>query len=219
MRARMTEAYGLSIPDRLCDVCAPKRCAVIVYDLQNGIISQISSGRQIVERSRVLLDAARLGGYRVFFTRHMSLPNAVAGVGQLRRAMVWQGKQRPEETRPFFLQGSPPWEIASELGPKEGEVIVDKITMSAFEGTFLSLAMRDAHLDCFIIAGIALEVGIGPTVRHALDLNLCPVLVTDACGSKTVDAREKMMDTLKETGEILAVSLAEVLSAMKATPD
>jgi nicotinamidase-related amidase len=215
----MTEAYGLSIPDRLFDVCAPKRCAVIIYDLQNGIISQISSGRQIVERSRVLLDAARLGGYRVFFTRHMSLPNAVAGVGQLRRAMVWQGKQRPEETRPFFLQGSPPWEIASELGPKEGEVIVDKITMSAFEGTFLNLAMRDAHLDCFIIAGIALEVGIGPTVRHALDLNLCPVLVTDACGSKTVDAREKMMDTLKETGEILAVSSAEVLSAMKAAPD
>jgi nicotinamidase-related amidase len=117
------------------------------------------------------------------------------------------------------LQGSPPWEIVAELGPKGGEVIVDKITMSAFEGTFLNLAMRDAHLDCFIIAGIALEVGIGPTVRHGLDLNLCPVLVTDACGSKTADAQQKMMATLVETGEVLAVSSAEVLSAMKTTLD
>jgi biuret amidohydrolase len=211
----MTEAYGLSIPDQLTDVCAPARCAVIIYDMQKGIVSQIDSGHQIVERCGVLLEAARAGNYRVFFTRHVSLPNVVAGVGQLRRAMVWQQKKRPEETRPLFLQGSAPWEIVPELAPKEGEVIIDKITMSAFEGTFLNLAMRDARLDCFIIAGIALEVGIGPTVRHALDLNLFPVLVTDACGSKTIDAQEKTTATLKETGEVLAVSSAAVLAVMK----
>jgi nicotinamidase-related amidase len=211
----MTEAYGLSIPDQLSEVCAPARCAVIIYDMQQGIVSQIGSGRQILERCRALLEAARAGSYRVFFTRHVSLPNGVAGIGQLRRAMVWQQKKRPQETRPLFLQGSALWEIVPELAPKEGEVIIDKITMSAFEGTFLNLAMRDASLDCFIIAGIALEVGIGPTVRHALDLNFIPVLVTDACGSKTVDAQEKTMATLKETGEVLAVSSAEVLAAMK----
>lgn len=211
----MTEAYGLSIPDQLREICAPARCAVIIYDMQKGIVSQIGSGRQIVERCQGLLEAARAGSYRVFFTRHVSLPNVVAGVGQLRRAMVWQQKKRPEETRPFFLQGSALWEIVPELAPKEGEVIIDKITMSAFEGTFLNLAMRDAHLDCFIIAGIALEVGIAPTVRHGLDLNLVPVLVTDACGSKTLDIQEKTMATLKETGEVLAVSSAELLAAMK----
>ena len=64
-------------------------------------------------------------------------------------------------------------------------MIVDKITMSAFEGTYLNLAMRDAGLDSFLIVGIALDIGIEPTVRQALDLNYFPVLVTDACGSKT----------------------------------
>ena len=49
--------------------------------------------------------------------------------------------------------------------------------------------MRDAHLEAFIIAGIALEVGIEPTVRHGADLNYVPVVVTDACGSKTADAK------------------------------
>jgi len=212
----MTEAYGLSIPDQLSEVCTPARCAVVIYDMQRGIIPQIAAGPAIVLLCRKLLEAARAGGYRVFFTRHFFLPNAVAGVGQLRRAMVWQRKKKPEETKPFFLQGSPLWEIVPELAPREGEVIIDKITMSAFEGTFLNLAMRDAHLDCFVIAGIALEVGIGPTVRHGLDLNLCPVLVTDACGSKTPDAREQTMATLRETGEVLASPSADVMSAMTA---
>jgi len=210
----MTKAYGLYIPDQLVDVCTPARSALIVYDMQVGIVPQISAGREIVALCHRLLEAARIGGYRIFFTRHFFLPNAVAGVGQLRRAMVWQHTKKPEETRPFFLQGSPPWEIVPELAPREGEVVIDKITMSAFEGTFLNLAMRDAHLDCFIIAGIALEVGLGPTVRQGLDLNLCPVLVTDACGSKTADAREHTMATLKETGEVFAFSSAEVLAAM-----
>lgn len=210
----MTKAYGLSIPDRLNEVCTPERCALVIYDMQKGIVPQIDTGPDILLLCRKLLETARAGGYRVFHTRHFFLPNAVAGVGQLRRAMVWQQKKTPEETKPFFLQGSPGWEIVPELAPQEGEVILDKITMSAFEGTFLNLAMRDAHLDSFIIAGIALEVGIGPTVRHALDLNLCPVLVTDACGSKNMAAREHALASLRETGEVFAASSADVLSAM-----
>src|SRR6516162_9277049 len=211
----MPQAYGLSIPDQLSEVCAPARCAVIIYDMQKGVVPQISAGTEIVTFCRQLLDAARAGGYRIFFTRHLFLPNALAGVGQLRRAMVWQQKKRAEETKPFFLQGSPLWEIVPELAPREGEVVIDKITMSAFEGTYLNLALRDAHLDAFVIAGIALEVGIGPTVRHALDLNLCPLVVTDACGSKTAELKEQTMAALQETGEIFASSSAEVLSAMK----
>ena len=31
--------------------------------------------------------------------------------------------------------------------------------MSAFEGTYLDIALRDANLETFIIVGIALEVG------------------------------------------------------------
>lgn len=211
----MTQGYGLSIPGQLSEACSPARCALVIYDMQQGIASQISKGREIASRCRTLLQAARAAEYRIFFTRHLFLPNTVAGMGQLRRAMVWQHKTKPEETKPAFLQGSSSWEILPELAPREGEVIIDKITMSAFEATFLGLAMRDAHLDCFMIAGIALEVGIGPTARHALDLNFCPVVVTDACGSKTESAREQTLMALKETGEVFAVSAADVLSAMK----
>lgn len=70
-----------------------------------------------------------------------------------------------------------------ELAPLEREAVSDKLAMSAFSGTFLDMAMRDLGLDCFAICGIAREIGIEPTVRHAADLGYVPIIVEDACGA------------------------------------
>src|SRR5882757_2305637 len=211
----MKQAFGISVLETLAEICTPSSCALLIYDMQVGIVPQINEGQEILDRCKQLLDAARSGGFRIFFTRHFYLPNQAAGSGQLRRAMVWQRKDDPADTTPFIPQGSKGWEIVPELGPREGEVIVDKITMSAFEGTFLNLAMRDAHLEAFIIAGIALEVGIEPTVRHGLDLNYVPIVVTDACGSKTAEAKARSLSSLEETGEAISISTSALVSALK----
>jgi biuret amidohydrolase len=211
----MKHAFGLHVPEKLEEICTPSRCALIVYDMQVGIVPQIAEGPAILNRCQQLLTAARAGGFRVFFMRHIFLPNRAAGVGQLRRAMVWQRKSDPIDTKPLITQGSPPWQIVSELAPQEDEVVIDKITMSAFEGTFLNLALRDAHLEAFIIAGIALEIGIEPTVRHGVDLNYIPIVVTDACGSKTQQLKERSLATLEETGEVITVDTTRLAALMK----
>jgi nicotinamidase-related amidase len=207
-------AFGLSVPEDLKDLCDPSRSALIIYDMQNGIVPQIGEGPAIASRCLELLNAARSNGFRIFFTRHLFLPNSVVGSGQLRRAMIWQHLDDPAKTKPYMTQGSFSWQIVSQLAPMEGEVVIDKITMSAFEGTFLNLALRDAHLQSIIIAGIAIDVGIEPTVRHALDLNYVPVLVQDACGSKTSEAKQRSMATLAATGEVLTPTTTEVVALM-----
>lgn len=212
----MKQAFGISIPQSLSEICASERCALVIYDMQAGIVPQIPDGQRIVTGCRTLLEAARVAGMRVFFTRHFFLPNRSSGVGQLRRAMIWQRKTDPDEIGPMIPHGSDAWQIVPELAPREDEVIIDKITMSAFESTFLNLALRDAHLDSFIIAGIALEVGIEPTVRHGADLNLIPVVAADACGSKTQEAYERSLATMKETGEVIVCPVAEIVSALSA---
>jgi biuret amidohydrolase len=210
----MKKAFGLQVPENLQDIVTPSRCALIVYDMQAGIVPQISSGLEIQRQCVLLLEAARKAGFRIFHTRHFFLPTAAAGVGQLRRAMVWQRKEEPQETTCFIAQGSPAFQIVAELEPREGEVVVDKITMSAFEGTFLNLAMRDAGIDSFLIAGIALEIGIEPTVRQGLDLNYLPVVVTDACGAKTEELKHRSLATLNETGEVFMASSADITKLM-----
>jgi nicotinamidase-related amidase len=207
----MPDANGLCIPTKLTDVCKPSRTALIVYDMQVGVASQLNDGEVVSDRCAALLAHARKAGYPIYFTRHRWLPNRLAGVGQFRRAMIWQRADDPLKTAPPFVPGSAAWQIVAELTPKDDECVIDKITMSAFEGTFLNIAMRDAKLDAFIIAGIALEVGIAPTIRHGADLNYIPIVVTDACGSRTAEDKERVLAEFAGTGEVIAIDTKTLL--------
>jgi biuret amidohydrolase len=211
----MKSAFGVSIPEGLSEICNPNRCALILYDMQAGIVPQVAEGPQVVDACARLLDSARKTNMRVFYTRHMFLPNRAAGAGQLRRAMIWQRKSDPAETVPMMLQGADSWQIVPELAPIAGDVIIDKITMSAFESTFLNLALRDTQLQAFIIAGIAMEVGIEPTVRHGSDLNFIPVIASDACGSRSQELKNRSLATLKETGEVILSSVEDICSNLR----
>jgi nicotinamidase-related amidase len=203
---------GRRIPTTVAEICDPRFAALIVYDMQVGVVSQIANGETITSSVGRLLEAARASGMPVYFTRHCWLPDRYAGVAQQRRAMIWQHKADPADTRVPFDVGSAPWEIVPELSPRRDEVVIDKITMSCFAGTFLELAMRDAGLTSFLIAGIALEVGIEPSVRHALDLNYIPLVVTDACGSGDPAAHRRSLDTLAFTGEVLTAEVTDVVN-------
>ena len=101
----MQHAYGLRIPQTLEEVCHPTRLALLVYDMQVGILRQLSAPEVVTGRVASVLSAAREGGYRIFFSRHMSLPNELAGVAQLRMAMAWQRLDDVNQVRPAFLRG------------------------------------------------------------------------------------------------------------------
>ena len=215
----MEHAFGLDIPSTLAEVCHPQRTALIVYDMQVGIVSQIADGHQVVERIRGALEAARSGGYRVFFTRHMSLPNEVAGVVQLRTAMAWQHVDHIARVKPAFLRDTPGFQIAPEVAPLPSEGVVDKITMSAFEGTFLDIAFRDSGINSFVIVGIALEVGIEPTVRHGMDLSYIPVVLTDACGFGNSAAAQRSLAALAFAGGSIQCDCAALIEVLRTTSE
>ncbi|MFI9403809.1 cysteine hydrolase [Nocardia sp. NPDC052316] len=210
----MRNAFGLSIPQTVADACDPRRMAVLIYDMQVGIVGQIPDGDKIVHACVQLRDAARAGGFRVFYTRHMSLPIAASGVAQLRTAMQWQRVDDPNELRSSFPQGSPQYQLIPELTPDADEMVFDKITMSAFAATPLDIALRDCGIDSYAVAGIAMEVGIEPTVRHSLDLGYLPIMVTDACGAGHQEAAERAYATLEFAGGSLTTDTAALIELM-----
>ena len=148
--------------------------------MQVGIVPQIKDGPAILTKVLTLLEASRRAGIRTIFTRHMSLPPELMGGFQYRMAMAWQRKQDPAEVSSPFLRDSPAFQLVPELRPLPSEAIFDKLAMSAFEGTPLQFTLRDCGIRSLILAGIALEVGIEPTCRHAADLGIIPILVRDA---------------------------------------
>jgi nicotinamidase-related amidase len=199
----MEHIHGLDIPTKLDDVCDQRRMAVLVYDMQQGICSQIKKGNQVIRQVGRVLSAARATNMRVVFTRHLSLPKNWMGVSQFRTAMAWQKKDKPDDVAPWFLRDTPSFQLVPELTPRPDEVVFDKITMSAFEGTPLALALRDCAILSVAIVGIAVEIGIEPTARHAADLGFIPVILADACGAGDEVAALRSLDSLRFAGDTI----------------
>ena len=208
----MEKAYGLEIPQTLAEICHPERTALLVYDLQVGVISQLpkEKGEYITKQVIRVLQAARKGGFRVFFGRHLSLPKEAAGVFQLRQAMMWQRTNKISEVNPWFVRDSDRFQLIPELSPLPSEVIFDKITMSAFEGTFLDIALRDCGINSFVIVGVATEIGIEPTIRHGSDRGYLPVMVTDACGAGDDEAGERSLESLKFISDAMLTNVETI---------
>lgn len=211
----MEHAFGLDIPRTLEEVCDPRRLALIVYDMQVGILRQIENGPEITAKVQEVVRVARETGVRVFYMRHLSLPKELMGVFQLRMAMAWQRKERVEDVQPWFLRDSPGFQLVREMAPLASEAIFDKITMSAFEGTPLDIALRDCGINAFAIVGVATEIGIEPTVRHGADLGYIPIVVRDACGAGRRAAGERSIATLEYLGDALFTTVDELAGVLR----
>jgi nicotinamidase-related amidase len=213
----LQRAYGLEVPQNLKEACDPQRLALIVYDMQVGILRQIQGGDAITAKVAEVLRVAREAGIRVFYFRHLSLPKELMGVFQLRMAMAWQRVGSVDEVKPWFLRDSPGFQILPEVAPLPSEAVFDKITMSAFEGTPLDIALRDCGINAFLIAGVAMEIGIEPTVRHGADLGYIPIVVTDACGAGHPEAGERALASLRYLGDALFADVAEIRDLLSTT--
>jgi len=62
----MKSAFGVSVPEGLSEICSSNRCALIIYDMQAGIVPQLTEGPQVVARVREALSCCPQGRYAGF---------------------------------------------------------------------------------------------------------------------------------------------------------
>jgi nicotinamidase-related amidase len=136
------------------------------------------------------------------------------GASQFRQAMSWQRVDDPENVQPCFLRDSPAFQIVKDVEPLTSEAVFDKLAMSAFEGTPLTMALRDCGIQSFMIVGVATEIGIDITCRHAADLGFAPILVRDACGAGHQNAAERAFQTLEFLGDTVLSDVQTVGAAL-----
>jgi nicotinamidase-related amidase len=204
----------MTIPTTLADWLTPDRTALLVYDMQIGIARQVEGSEETALRIADIVAAARRAGMRIAFCRHLSLPKPWMGLFATRMAMTWQRTDDPEQVKPWFLRDSEAVRIIPELQPQEQDFVFDKLGMSAFEGTPLALAMRDAGLSALAICGIAMEIGIEPTCRQAADLGIVPILIEDACGSGHAEAAKRSVESLRFMGDTIVTNTEGFLQAV-----
>jgi biuret amidohydrolase len=202
----MQTAFGLNIPMTLEDVCHPAKMALLVYDMQVGIAQQLPGSVEFIQQVKQVVEVARSHQMRIFFSRHTTLPKELAGVSQLKGAMALQRVSTVAEVQPNFLPNSAAHAIVPDLALLPSEVAFDKLTMSAFVGSYLDLALRDARIEAIAVVGAVLEFGIEPTIRNAADLGYSPVLISDACYSFSEPSRARSLANLQSTSFITDIN-------------
>lgn len=211
----MQHRFGLDIPESAEEACRPGQLAVLVYDMQEGILGHVQDREALVARVGEVLAAARDGGVPIVYVRHVSVPVEAMGVAALRNAMSWQRAERVEDVRSPFPPGAPHAQIAPEVAPGPADAVFDKLGMSAFVGTPLDDVLRDLRITAFAVVGAVLEIGIEPTIRHGADLGYVPVLVEDACGVVDAAAAERSVASLDHAMLSLRADTAAVVRAMR----
>jgi biuret amidohydrolase len=212
----MEQLHGLPIPRSLEEACDPRRLALVVYDMQAGILRQIADRERVVAQVLRTIEAARAAHVRTVFMRHVTLPVELMGAAQLRMWMAWQRAGRASDVVSPFPPGAPQTSLIPDMAPNAHEAVIDKVTMSAFEGTPLDTVLRDCGITAVAIVGVALEVGIEPTVRHAADLGYIPIVITDACGAGDAAAGERALVTLEFAADAILTDVSAFARALAA---
>ncbi|WP_431277101.1 isochorismatase family protein [Leifsonia poae] len=127
--------------------------AVLVIDVQNGIVAETYERDAVVANIDSLVDKAREASVPVVWVRHSS-----------------------DE----IVKGSEGWEIVAELSPDASEPIVEKIYADAFEETDLEGVLSDLGIGRLVVAGAQSDECIRSTLHGAIVRGYDATLVGDA---------------------------------------
>jgi nicotinamidase-related amidase len=130
---------------------------------------------------------------------------------RLRRIAFWRNQ---DIEIAYARMGTPDWQIIEELAPQSGDVIVNKTTASAFNGSHVDGRLRDLGLDVLVFTGVGTNYCVEMTFRDASDRGYQCILTEDACATSTPGMHERAVDTMSFYGRVL--STREVIEEVTA---
>ena len=127
--------------------------ALLVIDVQNGVVDGAHERDAVVSRIGSLVDRARDADVPVIWVQHID-----------------------EE----LVEGSEPWQYVPELERREGEPLVPKRYGDSFEGTELEQLLAERAVGQLIVTGAQSDQCIRSTLHGAITRGYDATLVGDA---------------------------------------
>jgi gluconolactonase len=169
----------------------PKRTALIVQDLQNDVIieggafadsgaPQHAKEQNVVENAAKLADAARSKGVPVIHVHYIVEEGAP---GLKLNAPLFQGVKETNG----LIRGTWGAAPADGLEPKSGDYVVEKMRMSAWEGTKFEVLLAGLGVDTIVITGAWTNMSIEHTARTGADKGYSMFVVEDCCSTMNAD--------------------------------
>jgi nicotinamidase-related amidase len=186
----------MDLPTRAEDVLDPATCALVLWDLQNGLAGQSPDIDALSVVWRSLYDAARSSGVLIVRSRHVApAPELMDDVMRWRVTRRTHGERRPEH---YMQPGGRDTAWIAGWEPRPGELVIEKSVPSLFHDTEADARLRARGIRALVLAGVATEQGIDFTSRHALAHGYFTVVAQDAVGSYSSEAHEHGMALLRK---------------------
>lgn len=192
------------------ELISPSHSAILVIDNQNdschpdGIYAK--SGRDISLRQRAAHNTAQF----IIEARKYKVPIIFIKVNhnQWTNSPAWLSKQR--SGGPQACKEGTWGEQFYAVQPLPGEAIVTKHRYSAFIATDLDMILRSQRIKTLIATGGGTQACVEATVRDGFMLEYMIVVVSDCCGTPSIEEHEpalkrmaNLFGTVVESGELL----------------
>ena len=176
----------------------PARTALVIQDMQNDVIAErgafSASGspahaiaQNAVANCRRLAEAARVCGIRVIHVWFICEPGHPA---LTQNAPLFRGVKAENA----LVRGSWGADPVDELKPRQNDLIVEKMTMSAWESSRLESYLRGAGIDTLINTGAWTNMSVEHTARTAADKGFRVIVPQDACSTMNADWHRASID-------------------------
>jgi nicotinamidase-related amidase len=208
----MPKMNNSDLPQTPADVLEAGSSALLLWDLQNGLAGQAPQLSELSAVWRELREAARAHGVLIVRSQHIApRPDLMDPVMRWRISRRKHGENRPEH---YMQPGAQDSAFIPGFEPGPDELVIEKTVPSLFHGTQADARLRARGVRTIVLAGVATDLGIDFTARHAMALGYFPVVAEDAVGSYTESAHEHAMAILRPA--MFVASSDEIISSWSA---
>lgn len=173
----------------------PRRTAVLVVDMQNGFASpgglldlaghDIGGADAAIAATGRVLAAARAASVPVVYLQ-MAFKHDLSDAGGIESpayhkelALILM-RERPELDGTLLVEGTWDWQIVDALTPQPGDTVIRKTRYDGFTRTGLDAHLKSLGVRNLLFTGIATNICVESTARHAFFKEYWPILVEDA---------------------------------------
>lgn len=150
------------------------KTALLVMDVQRGIVGRFGDDRQYLQRLNAATEAARQAAIPVIYVviGFRSGHPEISPRNKTFAAIMESGG---------FAHDDPATEIHPLVAPQPGDIVVTKRRVSAFTGSDLEVVLRGREVSKLVLTGIATSGVVLSTLRQAADLDYQLAVLSDGC--------------------------------------
>lgn len=176
----------------LPDILKPSQSVLVVWDVHKALVNSIFNKEEFMIALNTSITAARQAKVPIVFTKITPYPR---GFESPSYKLLYRGglQFKPEEM-----------ELAVQ--PSVDDIVINKNTWSIFVGTNFELLLRNSSKSTLIFTGIATEIGVETSARHAFALGFIPVIIKDAVSSRSKEGHERSLANMSSFFPIITAT-------------